>query len=41
MEGDSPFISKFMGVIFNLDKMIGTDFETGLASLKVRAEKLV
>jgi uncharacterized protein YndB with AHSA1/START domain len=34
MDGPSPFISKVMGVFFNLDKMIGTDFEAGLANLK-------
>lgn len=39
MEGPAPFLSKFMGVIFNMDKMIGADFETGLANLKAKAEK--
>lgn len=39
MEGPSPYISKLMGVVFNLDKMIGTDFENGLADLKALAEK--
>ncbi len=39
MEGPAPFLSKFMGVIFDMDKMVGTDFETGLANLKARAEK--
>lgn len=39
MEGPSPFLSKFMGVIFNMDKMIGADFEAGLATLKAKAEK--
>ena len=39
MEGPAPFLSKFMGVIFNMDKMIGADFEAGLAGLKARAEK--
>jgi hypothetical protein len=29
---------KLMGVFFNMDKMIGADFETGLASLKAQAE---
>jgi hypothetical protein len=28
-----------MGVIFNMDKMVGRDFETGLASLKTLAEQ--
>ncbi|WP_096697530.1 SRPBCC family protein [Polaromonas sp. AER18D-145] len=39
MEGPAPFVSRFMGVIFNMDKMIGTDFEAGLANLKARAEQ--
>ncbi|MDO9112984.1 MAG: SRPBCC family protein [Polaromonas sp.] len=39
MEGPASFLSKFMGVIFNMDKMIGTDFDAGLAKLKARAEQ--
>lgn len=39
MEGPAPFLSKFMGVIFNMDRMIGADFEAGLANLKAKAEK--
>jgi uncharacterized protein YndB with AHSA1/START domain len=39
MEGASPFMFKLMGLVFNMDKMIGKDFETGLASLKAEAEK--
>ncbi|HQR99044.1 MULTISPECIES: SRPBCC family protein [unclassified Polaromonas] len=39
MEGPAPFVSRFMGVIFNMDKMIGADFEAGLANLKAKAEK--
>jgi uncharacterized protein YndB with AHSA1/START domain len=39
MEGASSFLFKLMGLVFNMDKMIGTDFETGLASLKAEAEK--
>lgn len=39
MEGPAPFLSKFMGVIFNMDEMIGADFEAGLANLKAKAEK--
>ena len=38
MEGPSPYISKLMGVVFNMDKMVGGDFETGLANLKALAE---
>ena len=39
MEGPAPFLSKFMGVIFDMDKMVGADFEAGLSNLKARAEK--
>ncbi|MES2190526.1 MAG: SRPBCC family protein [Pseudomonadota bacterium] len=39
MAGPAPFISKFMGVIFNMDRMIGNDFADGLAALKTRAER--
>lgn len=39
MEGPSPYLSKLMGVVFNIDKMVGTDFENGLADLKALAEK--
>ena len=34
MEGAAPYIHKLMSVIFNMDKMVGGDFETGLANLK-------
>jgi hypothetical protein len=34
-----PDISKLMQVFFNMDKMVGTDFEAGLANLKAVAEK--
>jgi carbon monoxide dehydrogenase subunit G len=39
IHGPSPFISKVIGIFCNMDKMIGKDFETGLASLKAVAEK--
>jgi Polyketide cyclase / dehydrase and lipid transport len=39
MEGPSPYISKLMGLFFNMDRMIGGDFETGLANLKAASEK--
>ena len=39
MYGPSPFVAKIMGTIFNMDKMIGSDFEAGLQSLKATAEK--
>ena len=39
MAGPSPFVSKVMTTIFNMDKMVGGAFEKGLADLKVLAEK--
>jgi uncharacterized protein YndB with AHSA1/START domain len=39
MHGPMPFISKVMCVFVDLDKMVGKDFETGLANLKTLAEK--
>jgi len=38
MHGPSPFISRLMGLFFNLDKTIGEGFETGLANMKEAAE---
>jgi len=38
MHGPSPYISKLMGVFFNMDRMIGRDFEKGLNSMKLIAE---
>jgi hypothetical protein len=39
MDGPSPYIGKLIGVFVNVDAMIGTAFETGLANLKTIAEK--
>jgi hypothetical protein len=39
MRGPAPFISKLMQVFMNLDRMIGKDFEVGLANLKKLTEK--
>jgi uncharacterized protein YndB with AHSA1/START domain len=39
MDCPAPYISKLMQVFFNMDRMIGKDFEAGLASLKAAAEK--
>lgn len=38
MEGGQPFMAKLMGLVFNMEKMVGPDFEKGLASLKTSAE---
>ena len=37
--GPSPYLSKVMGLICNFDKMIGREFEAGLANLKTLTEK--
>lgn len=39
MHGPSAFITKLMGLFFNMDQMIGQDFESGLANLRQLAEK--
>jgi hypothetical protein len=39
MQGPSSFVSKVMQVFMDLDKMIGKDFEAGLANLKTLTEK--
>ncbi len=39
MHGPAPFVSKVMGTVFNLDKMVGKDFEVGLVNLKAASER--
>jgi uncharacterized protein YndB with AHSA1/START domain len=39
MHGPSPFLSKVMHVFFNMDALIGKDFETGLNNLKAATER--
>jgi uncharacterized protein YndB with AHSA1/START domain len=39
MDGPAQFVGKVMGIFFDLDKMIGRDFEAGLANLKALVEK--
>jgi hypothetical protein len=39
MHGPAPFMSKVMQVFMNMDKMVGKDFEAGLAKLKKLAER--
>ena len=36
--GSNPFIAKVMGLFMDMDRMIGKDFEAGLANLKTIAE---
>lgn len=38
MTGPQPFVSKVMTVVLNLEKLVGKDFEKGLAQLKAKAE---
>jgi hypothetical protein len=38
MQGSVPFVSKLIGVFFNMDRMIGKNFEDRLGKLKDIAE---
>lgn len=38
MFGPSPFISKLMGLVFNMDKLVGKDFEKGLENMRAVLE---
>lgn len=39
MNGPAPYLTKLMSTFFDMDKMIGKDFEAGLAKLKTVAEQ--
>jgi hypothetical protein len=39
MQGPANYMSKVMQVFIDMDKMVGADFETGLANLKAAAEQ--
>jgi hypothetical protein len=39
MYGPQLFVGKLMTVFFSMDRVVGNDFETGLANLKEIAEK--
>ncbi len=39
MQGAVPFVFKVMHVLMNMDKMVGKDYEAGLANLKALAER--
>lgn len=39
MEGPVPYFAKIIHVFLDMDRMVGTDFDAGLASLKAAAEK--
>jgi hypothetical protein len=38
MHGPKPYMAKLMHMFFNMDKLVGGDFERGLANLKAVAE---
>ena len=39
MRGSCAYMARLMGLVLDMDKMIGSDFEAGLANLKTLAEK--
>ena len=39
MRGPVPYFAKVIHLVFNMDRMVGDEFATGLASLKAIAEK--
>lgn len=39
MQGAAPFMARLMGLFINMDRLIGKDFEQGLANLKAAAEQ--
>ena len=39
MTGTSPFLQRFMSIVFDMDKLVGGEFEKGLADLKGIAER--
>jgi len=39
LHGPVPYVAKVMHLFFNVDRMVGSDFEAGLANLKTLAEK--
>lgn len=39
MRGPVPFVGKLMSLVFNMDRLVGGDFEAGLAKLKTVSEQ--
>jgi hypothetical protein len=39
MQGSCAYVAKLMGLFLDMDKMMGRDFEIGLANLKTQAER--
>ncbi len=38
MEGKNNFLAKALHLVMNMDKMVGGEFEKGLADMKIAAE---
>jgi hypothetical protein len=38
MRGPTPYLAKVVHLFFDMDSMVGGDFEAGLANLKTLAE---
>jgi hypothetical protein len=38
MQGPVPYVAKIMHMFFDMDRMVGKDFEEGLVNLKALAE---
>jgi uncharacterized protein YndB with AHSA1/START domain len=38
MQGDTPYFAKIIHLFIDMDRMVGKDFESGLANLKAAAE---
>ena len=39
MQGPQPYLNKVIGIFMDIDRLVGRDFEAGLAALKAVAEK--
>jgi uncharacterized protein YndB with AHSA1/START domain len=39
MRGSMPFVAKVMSLFLNMDRLVGKDFESGLANIKLIVEK--
>jgi hypothetical protein len=39
MRGANPYVAKLMQLVFNMERLVGNDFEAGLANLKTLAER--
>ena len=39
MQGPVPYLAKIAHLVFNMDRMVGQDFEDGLANLQAVAQK--